>query len=120
MGNGIIIKSLQDQRQWEIAARVGGSPSSTRAELWAITIAIKLVGKETKMTINTDSSSAIVAINGYTKENINKRLKKYKNPMLLQIITDMIKIKKLNLTFIKINALLRSFVNKVLKDREFL
>ncbi|RHZ87251.1 hypothetical protein Glove_38g30 [Diversispora epigaea] len=63
MGIGIIMgftTSNQETYTKTLGARVTGNPSSTRAELWAILVALKLLPYAATATIKTDSQASIV------------------------------------------------------------
>ena len=60
MGIGIIIgftTSNQETYTKTLGARVTGNPSSTRAELWAILVALKLLPYAATTTIKTENRS---------------------------------------------------------------
>ncbi|RHZ48521.1 hypothetical protein Glove_547g28 [Diversispora epigaea] len=90
MGIGIIIEfttSNQETYTKTLGARVTGNPSSTRAELWAILVALKLLPYAATATIKTDSQASIV-------------------------ITDLTKKKNLKVNYVKVKAHVRTAENE--------
>src|SRR6185436_14006291 len=87
-----------------IGTRVTGTPSSTRAELWAILLALKMLPYDATATIFTDSQASIQAIKNFKNTRNGLRWKKYKNPYVLQVIADLMEVKNLKIDFVKIKA----------------
>jgi ribonuclease HI len=104
MGIGIKILTDQSNNSWELSASVTGSPSSTRAEVWAVLIALKLLPPNSVTNIHTDSMSCINTIKGFDTNTPKKFWKKYTNPHLIQIFSEIKKINNLEITLIKVDA----------------
>jgi ribonuclease HI len=107
MGIGIVINFTTNNQEIYtefVQARVDGTPSSTRAELWAILLALKLLPIDASATIKTDSQASIIAIKNFKKNKKNCAWRKYKNPYLLQTITDITEKKNLRVNYVKIKA----------------
>lgn len=79
-------------------------PSSTRAELIVLAVLVNIIPRTLKITVNTDSQTLITVIGDYKNLKSRKHCKKYKNPLLLQIINEMITGKQIEIIFNKIKA----------------
>jgi ribonuclease HI len=102
MGIGGIIIDQETQAQVEFKGRCAGFPSSTRAELVAILTALAITNTNTKVTIYTDSQSAIHAIQ--SKLPRKQRLAKATNLLTTTLIMDKIQFRKATTEFRKIKA----------------
>ncbi|RHZ85347.1 hypothetical protein Glove_66g61 [Diversispora epigaea] len=78
-------------------------PSSTRAELMAILTCLLVMPDGSTVNIYTDSMCALQNINKL-KKNYKKIWQKCKNPVILQIISEIIKEKTLKITCYKVKA----------------
>jgi len=87
MGIGIVF--LQQNQEITFSAQTTHYPSSTRAEIMAILIALTLVPKETDITIFTDSQCAIEILK--FKKPKTKRWNTSANPITIQMIQEIIK-----------------------------
>ncbi|RHZ58204.1 hypothetical protein Glove_375g87 [Diversispora epigaea] len=77
-----------DEKILDFSTRITGPASSSRAELWAILMALELAPPNTKIKIYTDSASAIAAIKRFMVDKGRKKAKDLKNPNVLQAISD--------------------------------
>ncbi|RHZ79407.1 hypothetical protein Glove_146g13 [Diversispora epigaea] len=107
MGVGVVLYYTalnQETYSKTIGTRVTGTPSSTRAELWAILLALKVLPFDATATIFSDSQASIQAIKNFKNKRKAIRWKKYKNPYIFQVIIQLIERKKLKVNFVKIKA----------------
>ncbi|RHZ67420.1 hypothetical protein Glove_301g46 [Diversispora epigaea] len=107
MGIGIVIYFTtpnQETYSKSIGTRVTGTSLSTRAELLAILLAIKMLTFSILAVIKTDSQASIDAIKNFDNNRRQKAWKRYKNPYILQIIIKLTKEKKLTIVYCKIKA----------------
>ena len=88
----------------QFSARVNGWLSSTIAELIAIWSVLLAVPIEEKITIYTDSNLAIRGIRRELANNVNSRILKKKNPIMITNIVDIIRGKKINLELVKVKS----------------
>ncbi|RHZ77267.1 hypothetical protein Glove_183g17 [Diversispora epigaea] len=108
MGIGVIIQfSTQNQETYtrSIGAKVTGAPiSSTRAELWAILLAIKLLPTSANAQLFTDNQASIDAIKTFANPNEKRKTRRYKNPIILGTIRDLTLQKQITIEYIKVKA----------------
>ncbi|RHZ78450.1 hypothetical protein Glove_164g18 [Diversispora epigaea] len=104
MGFGWVIPEIQDYEQLTFRDNIREFPSSTRAELMAIlTCLLEMLDKAT-VNIYTDSMCALQNMN-IIKNKSGKRIWKHcKNPVILQIISEIIKEKDLKVNCYKVKA----------------
>ncbi|RHZ47550.1 hypothetical protein Glove_578g27 [Diversispora epigaea] len=101
-----------DIKRMGIGTRVTGTPLSTRAELWVILLAIKMLPFSTSAVIKTDSQMSIDAIKNFNNNRRQKAWKRYKNSYILQTIIKLTKEKKLTIVYCKIKAHNRDYKNE--------
>jgi ribonuclease HI len=104
MGFGVTFVTPDLTTPIDIYGRIEGPPSSTRAELWAILIAIYIIPKSSYVKIHTDSASAIWSLKGFMENKKGKAWSNYKNPTILQTIIELIKGKQIKFDLIKVEA----------------
>ncbi|RHZ81198.1 hypothetical protein Glove_123g91 [Diversispora epigaea] len=113
MGIGLAISPEgYDERILEFSARVTGPASSTRAELWAILMALELAPPNKKIKIYTDSASAIAAIKRFMVDKWGRKIKDLKNPNVLQAISDKCNGKRIIFELNKVEAHAGVFLNE--------
>src|SRR5260364_386886 len=79
-------------------------PSSTRAELGAIAIALLAVPCKTRVRILTDSKNTIKLINQNIEHSLVQKELKLNNGNWLRAIRDYIQKKRINLELVKVKA----------------
>ncbi|RHZ70344.1 hypothetical protein Glove_272g29 [Diversispora epigaea] len=108
MGIGVIIQfNTQNHETYtqSIGAKVSGAPiSSTRAELWAILLAIKLLPAYANAQLFTDSQASIDAIKTFANPNMTRKTRRYKNLIILKAIRELILQKQITIEYIKVKA----------------
>ncbi|RHZ63149.1 hypothetical protein Glove_332g50 [Diversispora epigaea] len=113
MGIGLAISPEgYDERILDFSARITGPASSSRAELWAILMALEIAPSNTKIKIYTDSASAIAAIKRFMIDNKRKKAKNLKNPNVLQTISDKCNGKRIIFELNKVEAHTGIFLNE--------
>ncbi|RHZ50283.1 hypothetical protein Glove_502g39 [Diversispora epigaea] len=113
MGIGLAISPEgYDERILDFSARITGLASSSRAELWAILMALEIAPSNTKIKIYTDSASAIAAIKRFMVDNKRKKAKNLKNPNVLQAISDKCNGKRIIFELNKVEAHTGVFLNE--------
>ncbi|RHZ71756.1 hypothetical protein Glove_253g60 [Diversispora epigaea] len=113
MGIGIVISPEgHDEGILDFSARVTGSASSTRAELWAILMVLEITPPNKKIKIYTDSASAIAAIKRFMTDRWGKKTKDLKNPNVLQAISDKCNGKQIIFELNKVEAHSGVFLNE--------
>ncbi|RHZ80674.1 hypothetical protein Glove_132g171 [Diversispora epigaea] len=105
MGFGWVIPEVKNYEGLTFRGNIKNFPSSTRAELMAIFTTLIVMPTKSKVIIYTDSTCAIQNMKTIM-EKINTREIgiKNKNPILLQMINDIMKEKKLKVICHKVKA----------------
>lgn len=88
----------------EFNGRMEHTPSSMKAELIGIAVALSLLKSDTKIYLGMDSVAAISAIVDYTSTLIYRKVTRYKYDLILELIKEMIRRKTLSLILYKIEA----------------
>ncbi|RHZ85436.1 hypothetical protein Glove_66g100 [Diversispora epigaea] len=98
MGFGWVIPEVKDYERLTFRGNIKNFPSSTRAELMTIFTALIVMPKRSKVIIYTDSACAIQNIKIITKQiNTRKIWTENKNPVILQMINDIVQERRLKI-----------------------
>ncbi|RHZ60914.1 hypothetical protein Glove_350g167 [Diversispora epigaea] len=105
MGFGWVIPEVKDYERLTFRGNIKNFPSSTRAELMAIFTALIVMPKRSKVIIYTDSACTIQNIKIITKQiNTRKIWTENKNPVILQMINDIVQERRLKIICHKVKA----------------
>ncbi|GES89656.1 ribonuclease H-like domain-containing protein [Rhizophagus clarus] len=102
MGAGVYLE-MQNNTVLTTSARVAFWPSSTRAELVAIFLALLVTPSDSAVRIHTDSQCAISAINNWNDPRTRARMKQ-PNALVIMKIKMVCKEKQLNLELVKVKG----------------
>ncbi|RHZ87399.1 hypothetical protein Glove_36g11 [Diversispora epigaea] len=113
MGIGVVINPRgYDEGIMKMSARITGPASSTRAELWAILMALEMSPSNSKIKIYTDSASAIAAIKRFMTNRWGKKTKDLKNSNVLQAIANKCNGKRIIFDLVKVEVHAGIFLNE--------
>ncbi|RHZ86333.1 hypothetical protein Glove_52g89 [Diversispora epigaea] len=104
MGFGWVIPEIQDYERLTFRDNIREFPSSTRAELLAILTCLLVMPDKATVNIYTDSLCALQNMNIIKKKSGKRIWKHCKNPVILQIISEIIKEKDLKVNCYKVKA----------------
>src|SRR6185436_12010160 len=105
MGFGWVIPEFKNYERLTFRGNIKNFPSSTRAELMAVFTALIVMPTRSKVIIYTDSACAIQNIKIIIKQiNTREIWTKNKNPVILQMINDIVKEKRLKIICHKVKA----------------
>ncbi|RHZ70433.1 hypothetical protein Glove_271g116 [Diversispora epigaea] len=105
MGFGWVIPEVKDYERLTFRGNIKNFLSSTRAELMAIFTALIVMPKRSKVIIYTDSACAIQNIKIITKQiNTRKIWTENNNPVILQMINDIVQERRLKIICHKVKA----------------
>lgn len=113
MGLGWVIPSQEGEKHIKFRCNIEYFPSSTRAELAAILTALLVMPKEATIHIYTDSMCAIFSLCKIIKKEKEFIWKDAQNPIILQVIDEIINELNLKINLHKVEAHTGNLFNEI-------
>ncbi|RHZ54927.1 hypothetical protein Glove_421g94 [Diversispora epigaea] len=113
MGIGWVIQDQEGENHTTFRCNIEYFPSSTRAELAAILTTLLVMPKEAVIHIYTDSMCAIYSLCKIIKKEKEFIWKDAQNPIILQVIDEIISELKLKIHLYKVEAHTGNFFNEM-------